>query len=441
MIPYPELPTFRTAGFTKWFVESFLVCWGLSKKELDVKQSSRKGLEKSDGVHREEVLAFLSGEKHKIGFLNDQDVIRSGAAQEIPGEVLEQLTEEEAEVAAWIQAERAKAFMGSTGKSRPSSEDSSERPTFDGGAGTSSKSSHRSKRRRGQHRNKRRHEDSPDLEFSLTIAKEASRDDNEPPEKRSRGEKISSDEDDDFMMLEVPASEAMTDPIVASEEATRDSGAESIPPVVEEGCEVTGEVPLSFSEPEQGVLAADPGLKASSTSFDEAEASTHADIPSSAAPIGKSSLITLPTVHDMGRRPTEHGESSSEPSPGFGMIKHVQDILVNSKEAGLDIASAKAFVDEVIALGNKWIETKSFPNGDFFNEMFLKPSGEVKSELDEISRTRKQFIQERNVTELAIIQLTQDQHHLDKEVIEAKQCLELLEEQAAVKWAAILKAR
>ena len=25
MISYPELPTFRTAGFTKWFVESFSV--------------------------------------------------------------------------------------------------------------------------------------------------------------------------------------------------------------------------------------------------------------------------------------------------------------------------------------------------------------------------------------------------------------------------------
>ena len=78
---------------------------GLSNKELDVKQSSGKGLGKSDGVRREEALAFLSGEKHKIGFLEDQDVIRSGAAQEIPGEVLEQLAEEEPEVATWIQAE------------------------------------------------------------------------------------------------------------------------------------------------------------------------------------------------------------------------------------------------------------------------------------------------------------------------------------------------
>ncbi|XXG85697.1 hypothetical protein AAC387_Pa11g0731 [Persea americana] len=238
------------------------------------------------------------------------------------------------------------------------------------------------------------------------------------------------------MMLEVPADQAVTDPIVASGEAPRDSEvdpesppadlpedsddfkpsmdatfddasdelmeAESIPPVVEEGCEVTGEVPLSFSEPEQGVPAADPGVGASSTSFDEAEASTHADIPSPAALIGKSFLITLSTVHDMGSWPTEHGESSSESSRQFAR----KDILVDSEEVGLDITNAKAFVDEVIALGNKWIETKSFPNDVFFNEMFLKPSGEVKSELDEISRTRKQFVQERNVTELTIIELT-----------------------------------
>ena len=81
--------------------------------------------------------------------------------------------------------------------------------------------------------------------------------------------------------------------------------------------EATGEVPLSFSEPEQGVHAVDPGVGASSTSFDEAEASPHVDIPSSAALIGKSFLITLPTVPDMGSRPTEYGESSSEPSRQF----------------------------------------------------------------------------------------------------------------------------
>ncbi|WP_205963769.1 hypothetical protein, partial [Roseicella aquatilis] len=96
----------------------------------------------------------------------------------------------------------------------------------------------------------------------------------------------------------------------------------------------------------------DPGVGVSSTSFDEAEACPHADIPSPVAPIGKSFLITLPTMPDMGSRPTEHGKSSSEPSrqfarkvlkrvlsswvktlssghleAGFGMVKHVQDIL------------------------------------------------------------------------------------------------------------------
>ena len=94
--------------------------------------------------------------------------------------------------------------------------------------------------------------------------------------------------------------------------------------------------------------AVDRGVGASSTSFDEAEESLQANIPSPAAPIGNSFLITLPTLHDMGSRPMEHGESSSEPSlqfarkvlnrvlsswvetlssghleAGFGMIKHV----------------------------------------------------------------------------------------------------------------------
>ncbi|XXG41987.1 hypothetical protein AAC387_Pa01g2346 [Persea americana] len=323
--------------------------------------------------------------------------------------------------------------MESTSKSRPSSEDSGERPDFDGGEGTSSSSSPRSKRRRGQRRSQRRHESSPDLEIPSTIVEEASGDDDEPPEKRSPGEETIDDEDDGLMMLEVPADEAVTDPIVASEEELRDSEvdpespsadlpkdsddfepsmdatfddaldelmeAESIPPVVEEGCEVTKEVPLFFSEPELGVPVTDPRVGASSSSFDGVEASPPTDIPSPTAPVGKSFLITLPKVPDTGSRPTEHGESSSEPSrqfamkvlkrvlsswvetlfsghleAGFGMVKHVQDILADSKEVGLDITDAKAFLDEVITLGNKWTETKSFPNDDFFNEMFLKPS-------------------------------------------------------------------
>ena len=83
--------------------------------------------------------------------------------------------------------------MESTGKSRPPSEDSTERPDFDSGAGTSSKPTHRSKRKRGQCCNKRRHEDSPDMEVPLTIAKEVSMDADEPLEKRSREKETTDD--------------------------------------------------------------------------------------------------------------------------------------------------------------------------------------------------------------------------------------------------------
>lgn len=189
-----------------------------------------------------------------------------------------------------------------------------------------------------------------------------------------------------------------------------------------------------------------------------AEVKPHNEIPSAVSSIGKSLLITPPIRPDTGSRPMERGETSSGPSlqyvkrvlksvlsswietlssghleAGFGMIKHLQEILGESKKVGIDITGARAFVDEIIALGNNWFETESFPNGDFFREMFLKPSGEVKSELHEIPRTRKQFFRERNVTELAIIELTQDLHHLDREVVEARQCLKLLEEQATAK--------
>ncbi|XXG41994.1 hypothetical protein AAC387_Pa01g2353 [Persea americana] len=386
LIYYPELPTFRTAGFTKWFVESFSVYGGLSKKELDVKQSSEKGLGKSDGVRREDVLAFLSGERHRTSFLEEQDVIRSGAVQEIPGEVLEQLAEEEAEVATWIQAERAKASMESTGKSRPSSEDSGERLDFDGGEGASSSSSRRSKRKRGHRRSQRRHE-----------------------------------KDDGSMMPEVPTDEAVTDPIVASEEEPRDSEVDlESPPadLLEDSNDFEPSMDTTFDDVSDELMEAE-----SIPPVVEEEARPPTDIPSPAAPIGKTFLITLPTVPDMGSRPTEHGESSSEPSrqfarkvlkrvlsswvetlssghleAGFGMVKHVQDILADSEEVSMDITDAKAFVDEVIALGNKWTETKSFLNDDFFNEMFFKPSSEVKSDLNEISQTRKQLVQERNVT-------------------------------------------
>ena len=102
------------------------------------------------------------------------------------------------------------------------------------------------------------------------------------------------------------------------------------------------------------------------------------------------------------------------------MIKHVQEILAESGKVSLDVTGAWAFVDEIIALGYKWSETKSFLNGDFFREMFFKPSSKVKSKLDEILQTRKQFIRERNVTGFAIIELTQDLHRLDREVVEAR---------------------
>ena len=99
--------------------------------------------------------------------------------QEVPSEVLKQL-EEEAEIDTWIQAERIKASLESIDKSKPSNEDSSERPVFDGEAGTSSRLTHRSKRKIGQHRNKKWHESSLILEVPLTIAEEVSGDADEP---------------------------------------------------------------------------------------------------------------------------------------------------------------------------------------------------------------------------------------------------------------------
>lgn len=133
--------------------------------------------------------------------------------------------------------------------------------------------------------------------------------------------------------------------------------------------------------------------------------------------------------------------SSGHLETGFGMIKHVHDILADSKEVGLDIARAKDFVDGVIALRNKWNETKSFPDDDFFDETFMKQSSKVKAEMTEVTKARRQVVREKNVTELAIIGLQQDLDHLDKEVVEARQCLDLLEEEAAAKWTAIVEAR
>ena len=89
--------------------------------------------------------------------------------------------------------ERIKASMESTGKNRPSSEGSSEMPDFDNGEGSSSKLSCISKRKRGQCRSKKQHENSPDLAVPLTINKEVSGDANEPPKKRIREEETTDD--------------------------------------------------------------------------------------------------------------------------------------------------------------------------------------------------------------------------------------------------------
>ncbi|XXG85566.1 hypothetical protein AAC387_Pa11g0619 [Persea americana] len=62
-------------------------------------------------------------------------------------------------------------------------------------------------------------------EVSTTIAEEVSGDADEPPEKRSRDEGTINDaKDDDLVTSEVLADEAVTDPIVASEQEPRDSG-------------------------------------------------------------------------------------------------------------------------------------------------------------------------------------------------------------------------
>ncbi|XXG62801.1 hypothetical protein AAC387_Pa05g1107 [Persea americana] len=188
-----------------------------------------------------------------------------------------------------MQAERTKASMESTGKSRPSSEDSSKRSDFDGRAV----------------------------------------------------------EDDDLIAPGVLANEAVMDPIVASEEEPRDSRvvlesshanlledsndfeqsmdatfddapyefmeAESSPLIVEEGCEATREVPPSSSGPEQGVPAVDPEVGAT-FSFGVAEMKPLDEIPLPASSIGRNLLTIPPMKHDKGSRPMERGETSSGPS-------------------------------------------------------------------------------------------------------------------------------
>lgn len=67
-------------------------------------------------------------------------------------------------------------------------------------------------------------------------------------------------------------------------------------------------------------------------------------------------------------------------------------MLSGSEEVGLNVIGAKAFVDDIIALGSKWIETENFTDDDFFGEMFLKPPTKDKSTMDEITWTKKQFV-------------------------------------------------
>ena len=100
----------------------------------------------------------------------------------------------------------------------------------------------------------------------------------------------------------------------------------------------------------------DPEVGATSTSFGVGEMNRHDEIPSPASSIGQSLLTILPMKHDRGSRPMEQGETSSGPSlqytkrvlksvlsswietlssghweVGFGIIKHVQDILAESE--------------------------------------------------------------------------------------------------------------
>ena len=150
------------------------------------------------------------------------------------------------------------------------------------------------------------------------------------------------------------------------------------------GCEVTIEISLLSSKPEQGVPKVGLEIGTSSTSLDTAEVRPRVKIPSPMSPIGKSLLISLPMRHNMGGRLMERGEPSSWPSllfakkvlksvlgswiktlssdhlnAGFGMIKHVQKILSKSEGVSLDVTGTRVFVDDIIALGSKWIETEN----------------------------------------------------------------------------------
>ena len=200
---------------------------------------------------------------------------------------------------------------------------------------------------------------------------------------------------------------------------------------------------------------------------DAAEARPHVKIPSPAAPIGKCYVVTLPIGHDLGSQSSEKGESSSGPSLQYAKkvvmrvlsswietllsghldvarskIPHVKEILKDAEEdIGLDVTDARAIVDRIIALGDRWFETTNYPDDQFFQEMFLNPAEKAQSELKETSQGRKQLVRERNRAELDIIRLQHDLNILDGEVEEARKHLEHLKAQVASTWTAITEAR
>ncbi|MDL1135877.1 hypothetical protein PS057_21300, partial [Yersinia pestis] len=202
----------------------------------------------------------------------------------------------------------------------------------------------------------------------------------------------------------------------------------------------------------------DPEVETPGTSSNNVEEIPRAEIPSraGAASTGKSSFVTLPTDDDMSSRPTELGESSAGPSllfakkvvvrvlsswietlfsghleAGFSMIQHVREILGDAEEAGLDVTDARAIVNRIIELGDKWFETMGFPDDQFFKEMFLDPADKAQSDLDEATESKKQAVRERNLEEITIIRLTHDLNILDREVDEARKRLEHLQAQVA----------
>ncbi|WP_274923098.1 hypothetical protein [Streptomyces clavifer] len=226
------------------------------------------------------------------------------------------------------------------------------------------------------------------------------------------------------------------------------------------------ESPSLPSDSEHGMPEVDPEAGTPVAGSDTVEEIPRVEIPSPTAPIGKASFVFLPTGHDMSSRPTEKGESSSGPSllfakkvlvrvlsswietlhsghldAGFGMIPHVKEILADTEEVGLDVTSARAIVDRIIALGDKWFETKDFPDDRFFKEMFLDPAMRAESGVDEATHSRKQVVRKRNLEELAIRRLNHELVILEGEIEETKKRLENLKTQVAAKWAAVAEAR